>query len=67
MKWRTPNDNWKWNGNTGQHLVCSPTDDKREENRFTGQDFPFTHSGFQQGNIGMTGESTTIGLGVPSY
>jgi len=36
--------------------MYSPTDGKKEENRFTNQDFSLTHSGYQESNNVMIGE-----------
>lgn len=40
--------------------MYSPTGGKKE-NRFTGQNFPLTHSGYQESNNVMTGESIHAG------
>lgn len=47
--------------------MYSPTDGKKEENRFTGQDSPLTHSDCPESNNDMTGESTVMGGQVQSY
>lgn len=46
--------------------MYSPTDGKKEENRFTGQDFPLAHYRYEESNNVMTGESAAMG-GVQSY